>query len=66
MLRVEGFQNGGGAYEHLEYQGPDTIGRLVGIASQTPRYGPWFLIKLSLSLTARDLGHWDFGDSSSW
>ena len=22
MLRVEGFQNGGGAYEHLEYQGP--------------------------------------------
>jgi hypothetical protein len=32
-VRVEGFQNGGGAYEHLEYQGPDTIGRLVGIAS---------------------------------
>ena len=44
----------------------DTIGRLVWIASQTPRYGPWFLIKLSLSLTARDWGHWDFGDSSSW
>jgi hypothetical protein len=62
MLRVEGFQNGGGAYEHLEYQGPDTIGRLVGIASQTPRYGPWFLIKLSLSHCPRlgTLGLWRF------
>jgi hypothetical protein len=32
-VRVEGFQSGGGAYEHARWKGPDTLNHLVEIVS---------------------------------